>query len=87
MDDYPFSEKGARLFSYTADSIAFTLDPPFLFGLIDFEGGGRFVFEVTDCGPEEIKAGMPLAMSFRKKFDDSLRGIKGYFWKAVPAQG
>ncbi|MGD0231521.1 MAG: OB-fold domain-containing protein [Syntrophorhabdales bacterium] len=85
MDDYAFSEKEARLFTYTADNIASTLDPPFLYGLIDFEGGGRFVFEVTDCGAEEIRVGMPLAMSFRKKFNDTVRGIEGYFWKAVPA--
>jgi hydroxymethylglutaryl-CoA synthase len=85
MEEYGFSRQKASLFSYTVDSIAFTLDPPFIFGLVDFEGGGRFVFQLTDCDVSEVATGMPLAMSFRKKYDDNAKGILGYFWKAVPA--
>lgn len=85
-EDYAFSDKKGRLFSYTADNIAFALNPPFLYGIVDFEGGGRFVFQLTDCDAEEVRIGMPLTMSFRKQFEDNLRGIEGYFWKAVPAE-
>ncbi|MCG6537963.1 MAG: 3-hydroxy-3-methylglutaryl CoA synthase, partial [Syntrophales bacterium LBB04] len=62
------------------------LDPPSLSGLVVFEGGGGFVYELSGCSPEEVNVGMPLTMNFRKKFDDNLRGIKGYFWKAIPAE-
>lgn len=85
MDEYCFSEKRAKLFSYTIDTISFTLNPPFVFGLVDFQGGGRFVFQLTDCEADEIVVGMPLEMSLRKKYEDNLKGVEGYYWKAVPA--
>jgi hypothetical protein len=29
---------------------------------------------------------MPVVMSFRRKYMDEVRGIHGYFWKAMPAR-
>jgi hydroxymethylglutaryl-CoA synthase len=85
MEGYGFSGKRAKLFSYTVDNMSFTLNPPFLFGLVDFEGGGRFVFQLTDCEADDLVVGMPVRMSFRKKYEDNAKGFEGYFWKAVPA--
>jgi hydroxymethylglutaryl-CoA synthase len=42
------------------------------------------VFELTDCESGSIKTGMPVEMSFRRKYRDEIRGIVGYYWKAVP---
>ncbi|MBN2032191.1 MAG: hydroxymethylglutaryl-CoA synthase family protein [Deltaproteobacteria bacterium] len=86
MEDYTFSGRKAKLFSYTIDNISFTLNPPFLFGLVDFDGGGRFVFQLTDCEAKEVVTGMPLVMSLRKKYEDPAKGFEGYFWKAVPGE-
>jgi uncharacterized OB-fold protein len=83
-EDYCFSDKRAVLFSYTADHMASSVNPPLIYGVIDFEGGGRFVFEFTDCELDSIKVGMPVKMSFRRKYLDKSRGIHGYFWKAIP---
>lgn len=83
MEDYRFSDKKGTLFSYTVDHMAASLNPPLVYGMIDFEGGGRFLFDLTDCEPGSVKAGMPIEMSFRKKYLDKLRGIHGYFWKAI----
>ncbi|MBN1104779.1 MAG: OB-fold domain-containing protein [Deltaproteobacteria bacterium] len=85
MEEYRFSERRAKLFSYTVDHISPTLNPPLVFGLVDFEGGGRFVFQITDCEPDEVVVGMPLSMSLRRKYEDRIKGMEGYFWKAVPA--
>lgn len=84
MEEYRFSDKKCRLFSYTMDSLAFSASPPEMYGLVDFEGGGRFAFNITDCEPDALKVDMPVEMSFRRKFIDEVRGIHGYFWKAMP---
>ena len=86
MGDCRFSDKRGTLFSYTADNITTSVNPPMLYGMIDFEGGGKFVFELTDCEFGSLKIGMPVEMSLRRKYFDEPRGIVGYFWKAVPVR-
>jgi len=84
MEDYAFADKKASLFSFTIDYASPNINPPLVYGYVDFEGGGRFVFELTDCEPGSIKTGIPVEMSFRRKYRDEIRGIVGYYWKAVP---
>ncbi|HEY48795.1 MAG TPA: hydroxymethylglutaryl-CoA synthase family protein [Dehalococcoidia bacterium] len=84
MEEYRFSDKKGRLFSYTSDSLAFSASPPEMYGIISFEEGGRFAFNLTDCDMESLSVDMPVEMSFRKKYADQVRGIHGYFWKAMP---
>jgi len=82
FDDYDFSRKKASVFSYTLDQLAPAPDPPSSVVLIDFEDGGRMLFDLTDRNPEEVKVGMKVEMTFRKVFVD--RGITSYYWKARP---
>ncbi len=84
MEEYPFAERKGHLFTYTADNLAFTWDPPALYGIVDFEGGGRYWFDLTDCSLEDLKVGMEVKMTFRRKYTDENRSIFGYFWKAMP---
>lgn len=84
MEPYRFSDKAGTVFSFTGDLLTFTLNPPGIYGLIDFDGGGRFWFDITDCELESLGIGMPVEMSFRKRYVDEKCGIIGYFWKAVP---
>jgi len=86
MEDYCFSDKRCTLFSYTEDHLAFSLSPPQIYGMIDFEGGGRYVFDITDCESGTLKVGVPMQMTFRRKYADEVRGIYGYFWKATPVR-
>jgi len=86
MEEYRFADKKGRLFSYTGDSLAFSASPPELYGIVEFEGGGRFNFNLTDCDLDSLSVDMPVEMSFRKKYADTVRGIHGYFWKAMPAR-
>lgn len=85
MEDYIFSDKGGTLFTYTGDLLAFTPNPPAIYGFVDFEGGGRFWFDITDADLEAVKVDMPVEMSFRRKYLDENTGTHGYFWKAIPA--
>jgi 3-hydroxy-3-methylglutaryl CoA synthase len=82
FDDYDFSRKKATVFSYTQDQLAPAPDPPSSVVLIDFEDGGRMLFDLTDRNPDEVNVGMKVEMTFRKVFVD--RGINNYYWKARP---
>ncbi len=84
MEDYNFAGKKATFFSYTKDRLAFNMDPPQVYGSVDFEGGGRYTFDVTDVMGTEMEVGMPMEMTFRRKYADEVRGIYGYCWKAMP---
>ena len=82
FEPYKFSDKQATLFSYAIDQLQPTLNSPGVNGVIDFDGGGRLICELTDCPPGEVAVGMKLEMTFRKMFYS--RGIHNYFWKAKP---
>jgi hydroxymethylglutaryl-CoA synthase len=84
MEDYRFSDKRGALFSYTEDHVAASINPPLIYGMVDFEHGGRFVLELTDCERGSAQPGLTVEMSLRRKYVDRLRGIHGYFWKAIP---
>jgi len=86
MEDYRFSDKKAQVFTYTEDRLAFSLNPPAIYAMIDFEGGGRNMFDLTDCESGGLKVGMSMEMSFRRKFADEARSTYNYFWKAVPVR-
>ncbi len=86
MEDYRFSDKTGHIASYTGDMLAASYNPPAVYGAIQFEGGGKFYFDFTDCDLESLATGMPVSMSFRRKYYDKKRDIVGYFWKAVPTE-
>jgi len=87
QDDYEFSERPARVKTFTGDLLAVSVDPPAVYGMVEFVDGGRFMADFTDCELGEIKVGMPVTLSFRVKYVDAERGFTGYYWKAVPKAG
>jgi hydroxymethylglutaryl-CoA synthase len=87
MESYRFSDKKGHLFTYTGDVLAFSPSPPAIYGTVDFEGGGRWMFDLNDCELESLEVGMPVEMSFRRKYHDVAHGIHGYYWKATPIRG
>ena len=86
MEPYRFSDRKALVFNYTGDNLAASVSPPTIYGMVDFEGGGRAWLDFTDCDLEDLKVGMPVELSFRRKYFDEGRGVHGYFWKVVPAR-
>jgi 3-hydroxy-3-methylglutaryl CoA synthase len=79
---YKFSDKTGKLFTYSIDHLQPTKNPPGLNGVVDFEGGGRFICELTDYDLACARVGMPVEMTFRKLSQG--KGIVNYFWKAKP---
>ncbi|CAN5206728.1 hydroxymethylglutaryl-CoA synthase family protein [soil metagenome] len=86
LEDTPLADVPARLVSLTADRLNFTPDPPFHFGLVQFDNGARVMMEFTDADSEGFTVGQAVAMRFRIKSLDRRRGSRTYFWKAAPAQ-
>lgn len=76
----------ARVLSHTSDWLAYSPSPPFQFGHVDFEAGGRVLMEFTDTDAQELRVGLPVRMVFRIKDFDPKRGFRRYFWKATPAR-
>lgn len=83
---YRFADKTGYIASYTGDNLAASLDPPAIYAQIEFDKGGKFMFDLTDCNLDDLSIGMPVKMSFRRKYYDSKRDISGYFWKATPVK-
>ena len=79
---YKFSDKKGTLFTYSIDHLQPTRNPPGLNGVVDFDGGGRLICELTDYELDQVKIGMPVEMTFRKLSQG--KGIVNYFWKAKP---
>jgi hydroxymethylglutaryl-CoA synthase len=82
MDPYPFADRAARIATFTLDRLAFSMNPPTVSVVLDFEGGGRFLCEMTDCRPEAVQIGDEVEMTFRRMF--TADGIENYFWKCRP---
>ena len=86
QEPYGFADKNGRIASFTADNLAASVDPPAMYGQVEFDGGGKFMFDFTDCKMDELKTEMAVTMSFRRKYFDANRDVSGYFWKAVPVK-
>lgn len=68
--------------TFTIDRLAFSMSPPVVGAIVDFDGGGRFMCEMTDLDPSEVKIGGRVEMTFRRL--NTAQGIHNYFWKARP---
>ena len=82
MTPEPLADAAATIATSTVDRLAFSLNPPVVVGVIDFDGGGRFQCELTDVDPASVKIGDRMTMTFRRLF--TADGVHNYFWKARP---
>ena len=71
--------------TYTIDKLSYSLNPPVVFAVVDFDGGGRLPIELTDVDAADVQMGDRVEMTFRKLF--TADGVHNYFWKARPIRG
>jgi 3-hydroxy-3-methylglutaryl CoA synthase/uncharacterized OB-fold protein len=79
------SDVPATIATFTVDRLAYSMSPPVVVAVIDFEGGGRFQCEMTDVDPKAVKIGDRVELTFRRLY--TANGIHNYFWKARPSGG
>ena len=83
---HPLVDEPAKMATFTADWLSYTISPPIHLGLVQFESGARVFMEVRDLAAEDVlPVGAPMRVVFRRKDNDTLRGYVRYFWKAAPA--
>jgi 3-hydroxy-3-methylglutaryl CoA synthase/uncharacterized OB-fold protein len=80
MDAAPMADVQATIATFTVDRMAYSPSPPIVFGILDFDGGGRFPCELTDCNDTDVHVGDRVEMTFRLLGTQD--GIHNYFWKA-----
>jgi 3-hydroxy-3-methylglutaryl CoA synthase/ribosomal protein L40E len=85
MTPEPMRDVPAAIATYTVDRLAYSMSPPVVVAVIDFEGGGRFQCEMTDVDPAAVKIGDRVELTFRRLY--TAGGIHNYFWKARPIRG
>jgi hydroxymethylglutaryl-CoA synthase len=81
MENYGFRDKRGRLTTYSADYLTISLSPPEIAAVVDFEGGGRMMCNMTDVDAEKLQIGQEVEMTLRRMF--TAGGIHSYFWKAT----
>jgi len=82
MEFVPMSEATGRIATFAVDWLAYSLSPPVVAAVVDFEGGGRFECELADVDPESVAIGNRVKMTFRCLAN--VHGVRNYFWKARP---
>ena len=83
-DIIPFSSKTGEIVTYTQDMLFAAIDPPTTVCVVDFEGGARSSFDMTDRDPETMQVGMTVEFTFRKIYE--VKGVHNYFWKIRPVR-
>lgn len=78
----PFADRDCRIATFTLDHLAYSLQPPVVAAVLDFDGGGRLTCELTDVDPSHVAIGDELEMTFRRLYTG--QGVHNYFWKARP---
>jgi uncharacterized OB-fold protein len=82
MDAESMSDKLGAVATFTVDRLAYSLSPPVVTAAVDFDGGGRFSCELTDCAPDQVAVGTRVELTFRRMY--TAQGVHNYFWKARP---
>lgn len=84
LEDVQLSGLEATIVSVTADRLNFTPDPPFDFGLVQFDNGARVLMEMVDRPEAGFSVGQRVRMRLRIKAQSAKLGFRTYFWKAAP---
>ncbi|MFB6395473.1 OB-fold domain-containing protein [Polymorphospora lycopeni] len=76
----PLSEAGASIRTFSVDRLAFSLNPPVVATVVDFDDGGRLEMELADPDPDRLRVGGRVRMVFRRRHASG--GVHNYAWKA-----
>ena len=87
LDDarVPAADARGTIVTFTVDKLSYSLSPPIVFAIVDFDGGGRLPIELTDVDAAQVAIGGRVEMTFRRL--SSADAIHNYFWKARPVRG
>ena len=84
FEPYRFADKTGKVVTFSHDFLGGGINPPMTRAVVDFDGGGRGLFDLVDRDPEECKVGMDVEMTFR--MTRTAENAKSYFWKIKPVR-
>lgn len=74
-------EQAGTIRTFSVDRLAFSLNPPVVAAVVDFDGGGRMEVEIADAAGVSPSVGDRVRMAFRRRHSSG--GVHNYAWKAV----
>jgi hydroxymethylglutaryl-CoA synthase len=77
----PLARHG-RLFTFTKDFLYSGPAEPTVMAVVDLEGGGRFLCQMTDVDPAAVEIGMEVELVLRRMREGA--GDHYYYWKCRP---
>jgi len=83
FEDVKLARRGI-LNTYTQEHYYPSPDPPVTMAVIDLDGGGRYLSQMTDVSASEVRVGMPVEMTFRRLHEGG--GFHNYCWKCRPVR-
>jgi 3-hydroxy-3-methylglutaryl CoA synthase/uncharacterized OB-fold protein len=86
MAPEPLADVAGTITTFAVDHLAYSVAPPVVAAVVDFDGGGRIQCELTDLDPSEVAIGGRVEMTFRRLYTTA-DGVHNYFWKARPIEG
>ena len=77
----PLARRG-RLFTFTKDFLYDAPLQPTVMAVVDLDGGGRFLCQMTDADPAAVEIGMEVELVLRRMREGA--GDHYYYWKCRP---
>ena len=81
LTELPLARKG-RVFTFTKDYLYDAPVQPTVMVVVDLEGGGRFLCQMTDVNEREVRIGMAVELVLRRLRDSTQN--HHYYWKCRP---
>ncbi|MCK4445229.1 MAG: hydroxymethylglutaryl-CoA synthase family protein [Thermoplasmata archaeon] len=81
FEDVKLSKRG-KIVTYSQEYYYPTPEPPVTMAVIDLDGGGRILAQMTDSQAEDVEVEMPVELTFRKLHTGG--GFVNYSWKCRP---
>ena len=81
LTEQPLARRG-RLFTFTKDYLYDAPVQPAIMAVIDLDGGGRFLCQMTDAEESAVEIGMEVELVLRRMRERG--GAHHYYWKARP---
>jgi len=81
LTEKPLARRG-RLFTFTKDFLYNAPVEPTVMAVVDLEGGGRFLCQMTDVDPAAVEIGMEVELVLRRMREGA--GDHYYYWKCRP---
>lgn len=78
----PMADTAGTVVTFTVDKLVYSVSPPVVFAVVDFDGGGRMPIELTDIDADDVEIGLRVEPTFRRIA--TADGIHNYFWKMRP---